>query len=51
MCVTFFNDPPGNKDAMMPNPLMEESCHVYNCDDERLSGSIKRWIFKHMWKI
>ncbi len=38
---------PGNKDAMMPNPLMEEeSCHVYNCDDERFSGSTKCWIFK-----
>ncbi len=30
----------------MPNPLMEkESCRVYSCDDERLSGSTKCWIF------
>ncbi len=41
--VSFFNVPPGNKDAMKPNPLMkEESGRVYNCDDECLSGSIKR---------
>ncbi len=37
VCVAFFNDPPGNKDAMAPNPLMKEkNVHVYNCDDERL---------------
>ncbi len=29
----------------------EESRHAYNCDDERLSGSTKRWIFKSMWNI
>ncbi len=49
MCVAFFNVPPGNKDAVMPNPLTkEESRRVCNCDDERLSGSNKRWIFKSM---
>ncbi len=46
-CVTFFNVPPGNKNAVMPNSLIEEKSHcVYNCDDERLSGSTKCWIFK-----
>ncbi len=52
MCVAFFNAPPGNKDAVMPNPLTkEESRRVYNCDHEHLSGSTKRWIFKSMWNI
>ncbi len=47
VCVAFFNFPPGNKDAVAPNPLTkEESGRVYNCDDKRLSGSNKRWIFK-----
>ncbi len=42
--VAFFNAPPGNKEAMAPNPLTkEESRRVYNCDDERLSGSTKHW--------
>ncbi len=50
VCVAFFNVPPGNKDAVAPNPLTkEESSRVYNCDNERLSGSTKRWIFKSMW--
>ncbi len=50
VCVAFFNVPPGNKDAVMPNSLTkEESRRVYNCDDERFSGSNKRWIFKSMW--
>ncbi len=45
--VAFFNVPPGNKDAVTPNPLTkEESRRVYNCDDKRLSGSNKCWIFK-----
>ncbi len=49
VCVTFFNVPPGNKDAVMPNPLTkEDSRRVYKCNDERLSGSTKRWIFKSM---
>ncbi len=49
---TFFNVPPGNKDAVTPNPLTkEESRRVYNCDDERLSGSAKHWIFKSMSNI
>ncbi len=31
VCVAFFNVPPGNKDAVTPNPLTkEESCRVYN---------------------
>ncbi len=49
VCVAFFNVPSGNKDGMTPNPLTkEESRHVYKCDDKRLSGSTKRWIFKSM---
>ncbi len=52
LCVTFFNVPPGNKDAVSPNPLTkEESRRVYKCDGECLSGSTKRWIFKSMWNI
>ncbi len=48
-CVAFFNVPPGNKYAVASNSLMkEESSRVYNCDDERLSGSTTRWIFKSM---
>ncbi len=50
VCVAFFNVPPGNKDAVTPNPLMkEESRRVYNCDDKRLLT--KRWSFKSMWNI
>ncbi len=50
--VAFFNVPPGNKDAVTPNPLTKEESHrVYNGDDKRLSGSNKRWIFKSMWNI
>ncbi len=49
VCVAFFNVPPGNKDTVAPNPLTkEESRCVYNCEDKRLSGSNKRWIFKSM---
>ncbi len=52
VCVAFFNVPPGNKDAVAPNPLTkEESCRIYKCDDKRLSGSTTRWIFKSMWNI
>ncbi len=52
VCVAFFNVPPGNKDAVTPNPLTkEESRRVYKCDDKRLSGSNKCWIFKSMWNI
>ncbi len=52
VCVTLFNVPPGNKNAVVPNPLMkEESRRVYNGDGERLSESTKRWIFKSMWNI
>jgi len=41
--VTFWYE---NKDAMMPNPLMEKaSRRIYNCDNERFSGSTKCWIF------
>ncbi len=33
VCVAFFNVPPGNKDAVMPNLLTEEeSRRVINCD-------------------
>ncbi len=52
VCVAFFNVPPGNEDAVTPNPLpKEESRRVYNGDDERLSGSTKRCIFKSIWNI
>ncbi len=38
VCVAFFNVPPGNKGALVPNPLpKEESRRVYNFDDRRLS--------------
>ncbi len=47
--AAFIYDPPGNKDAVAPNPLTkEESRHVYTCDGKRLSGSTKHWIFKSM---
>ncbi len=37
VCVAFFNVPPGNKDAVAPNPLTkEESCRVYKHDGETL---------------
>ncbi len=29
VCVVFFNIPPGNKDAVMPNPLIEEETCVF----------------------
>ncbi len=52
VCVVFFNIPPGNKDAVTPNPLAkEESRRVYNFDDKLLPGSTRRWIFKSMWNI
>ncbi len=52
VCVEFFNVPPGNKNAVAPNPLTkDESRRVYNWDNERLSGSTKRFIYKSMWKI
>ncbi len=50
VCVAFFNVPPGNKNTVVSNPFTK-SCRVYNCDNERLSGSTKRWIFKSIWKI
>ncbi len=46
VCFTFFNVPPGNKDAVAPNLLMKESRHVYKYENKSLSGSTKRWIFK-----
>ncbi len=50
--VAFFYVPPRNKDAVTSNPLTKEESHrVYKCDDERLSGSTKHWIFKSMWNI
>ncbi len=40
MCVALFNVVPGNKDAVAPNPQMEEERHhVSNCNNESLSGS------------
>ncbi len=36
MCVAFFNVPPGNKDAVVPNSLTkEESRRVYKCDGDQ----------------
>ncbi len=29
MCVTFFNVPPGNKDAVVPNPLTKNKAVVF----------------------
>ncbi len=47
VCVAFFNVPPGNKEAMTPNPLTKEESHqVYNCDDERLSGQLNAGFSK-----
>ncbi len=52
VCVALFNFPPRNKDAMAPNPLVKEkSHHVYNCDDRRLSGSIKNAGFSKVCEI
>ncbi len=49
LCVVFFDVPPGDKDAVVSNPLTKkESRRVYHCDNERLSGPTKRWIFKSM---
>ncbi len=49
VCVAFFNVLPRNKNAVTSSPLLkEESRRVYNCDDERLSGSTTCWIFKSM---
>ncbi len=39
VCVAFFNVPPGNKDAVTPNPLAKDESHRdYKYDDEHLSG-------------
>ncbi len=47
VCVTFFDVPHGNKDAVIPNPLMEEeSFCVCNCDNECLRGSTKTLFSK-----
>ncbi len=47
VCVAFFNVPPGNKEAVSPNPLTKvESHQVYNCDDERLSGQLNAGVSK-----
>ncbi len=50
VCVMFFNVPPGNKDVVMNNDALtkEESCRVYKCDGEHLSGKNERWIVKSM---
>ncbi len=43
----FFNVPPGNKDAVAPNPLTkEESRRVYKCDGERLSSQLNAGVSK-----
>ncbi len=42
VCVAFFNTPPGNKNAVVPNLLTKEETVVFTTDDERLSGSTKR---------
>ncbi len=47
MSVLFIFGPPGNKDAVAPNPLTkEESRRVYKCDDERLSGQLNAGFSK-----
>ncbi len=52
VCVAFFNVPPGNKDAVAPNPLTKKESHwVYKCDRKGLLRSTKCWIFKSMWNI
>ncbi len=51
-CVAFFNDPPEIKDALVPNNLMEEeSCYVYNFDNDCLSTSITSWVLKSIWNM
>ncbi len=43
VCVAFFNVPPGNKYAVMPNALMkEDSSRVYNCDDVWYGNSLNQ---------
>ncbi len=32
-------------------PSRKKKAVVFTTDDERLSGSTKRWIFKSMWKM
>ncbi len=32
VCVTFFNVPPGNKDAVTPNPSRKKKAVEMNCD-------------------
>ncbi len=40
------------KMAWRQNTLAKEECRrVYHCDNKRLSGSNKCWIFKSMWNI
>ncbi len=48
VCVAFFNVPPGNKDVVTPNPSQKKKAVEFTTDNERLSGSTKRWIFKSM---
>ncbi len=51
-CVAFFNVLPRNKNAVTSSPLTkEESRRVYNCDDERLSGSTKHWKVCEIFKV
>ncbi len=54
VCVAFFNVPPGNKDAVTPNPPPRKKKSigiVYNRDDKCSSWSNKRWILKRMRNI
>ncbi len=47
VCVAFFNVPPGNKDAVTPNPLAKEESHRdYKYDDEHLSGRLNAGFLK-----
>ncbi len=47
VCVLFFNVPPGNKDAVMLNPLMKEEAVVFTnvttsaCQDQLNTGFSK----------
>ncbi len=43
VCVTFFNVPPGNKDAVPPDLAKEETQHcVYKCYQGRLNAEFSK---------
>ncbi len=51
VCVVFFNVPPETKMLWRQTPSRKKKAVVITTDDEHLSGSTKRWIFKSMWKF